>query len=250
MYTLRNINLDRDHFCYWRRWANQKLYWFPSDSEEKYQEHLKTRPGKLKELGWIDNSFTYEFNSLGFRCKEITDADSIMFLGCSVTLGIGLPNHTIFPTLVSNKLNLQCINMGVGGSSADTAFRIASLYIEKIKPKIVVATLLFPERTELLTSHDVISFNPEMTTLKGLSRENRQYVMEYYEKFLEVPETSHINQQKNILAINKLCDMHNVKFVSQTMSRIPLDFYNQARDLLHPGTDYHTKLSEIILEKI
>jgi hypothetical protein len=250
MYTVKNMNLDQDIFCFWREWANKKFNWFQTDSEEKYQEHLKTRPGKLKELGWIDNSFTYEFNSLGFRCKEITDTDSIMFLGCSVTVGVGLPNHSIFPTLIAEKLNLQCVNMGVGGTSSDTAFRIASLYIEKVRPKILVATLLFPERTELLTGQGVVRFNPEMLSLKNLHKLERQYTMEYYEKWIEIPETAHINQMKNILAINKLCDMYNVKFVSQTASRIPINFYNQARDLMHPGTEYHEKLAEIILEKI
>lgn len=243
------MNLNKDDFCYWRQHANQTLNWFQTDSEQLYQENLINKNEKLKKWGWINNSFTYKFNSHGFRCEEFTDADSILFLGCSVTLGVGLPITATFPTLLANELNLQCVNLGVGGSSTDTAFRIAYTYLEKIRPKIVVATFLFPERTELLSYTGAIPLNPGMLNQKSLDKITRRYVFEYYEKYLEVPETAQVNLLKNTLAINKLCDQYNIKFISQTSHPNYLKFFNQARDLVHPGTEYHAALFRHFLNK-
>lgn len=243
------MNIAHDDYCYWKSFANQTVDWYQTDSEKQYQENLIKKPEKLKKWGWINNSFTYKFNSHGFRCEEFTDNDSIMFLGCSVTLGVGLPNDIIYPTLLAKSLNLKCYNLGVGGSSIDTAFRIALIYLEKIRPKIVVGTFLFPERTELLTHHGAIPFNPAMLDLKNLNKVNRQYTLDYYSKWIEVPENAYLNQIKNNLAIANLCEQYNIKYVSQTTQPI-IDFLTQARDLIHPGTEFHQKLFLKLLEKI
>lgn len=243
------MNINNDDYCSWKQLANQTLHWFQTDSEEQYQQNLINKPEKLRKWGWIDCSFTYKFNSHGFRCEEFTDTDSIMFLGCSVTLGVGLPLDSIYPTLLSKELNLTCYNLGVGGSSADTAFRLALIYLEKIRPKILVGTFLFPDRTELLTHFGTMPFNPTMLDLKNLNKQNRQYTLDYYSKWVEVPENAYLNHTKNNLAIAKLCDQYNIKYVSQTTQPI-VDFLNQARDLMHPGTEFHQKLFLKLLSKI
>lgn len=241
------MKLDSDLFCNWRVFANKTLEWYLTDSEEKYKENLIKNYDKLQELNWVNSSFTYEFNSHGFRCKEFTDTDSILFLGCSVTCGIGLPLETIFPEIVSKKINLNCINLGVGGSSADTAFRLAQIYLPKLKPKIVVATLLFPERTELLTGSGVKHFFP-MQLKKDW---DRKYNIDYYEAWIECYENAFLNITKNVLALHKFCDNLGIKFINTKDLNLNLLYYKQkARDLVHHGVDFHQQLSELILAQL
>lgn len=68
----------------------------------------------LEKNNWINNSFTYSFNRDGFRCKEFTDGPNIMFLGCSLTVGIGIPESTRWTDIVADKLNLRCANIESG----------------------------------------------------------------------------------------------------------------------------------------
>jgi hypothetical protein len=238
------MNFNDPMFCQWAKLSNVCLNWYGMDSEEHYQKNLKSNYDKLLKNDWIGSSFTYKFNSAGFRCNEFTDADSIMFLGCSVTLGTGLPVESTFPELLSKQLNLQCINLGVSGSSADTGFRLAQIYLKTLKPKIVVTTFLFPERTELLTLSGDIHFNPKSYN------KNRKYYIEYYEKWLECSETAQLQLTKNTLAIHKMCDDLNIKFINNNNFVLHPSCVGKARDLMHPGRDYHQQLSNSILNQL
>ena len=85
--------------------ANRTVKWLPWDTEERYIENLKLNPQALENNGWINKEFTYQFNSFAFRCEEFTNDPSILFLGCSHTVGVGLPIEHTWPTVVANKLN-------------------------------------------------------------------------------------------------------------------------------------------------
>jgi hypothetical protein len=131
------------------------------DTEQLYHKNLRDNYEELEKYGWIDRTILYKFNSLGFRCEEFTDDPSIMFLGCSHTQGIGLPIESIWPTIVSNELNLKCVNLGQAGCSSDTAFRLLHGYIDKINPKIVVYMDPPGMRFELFCHGVTIPFAPK-----------------------------------------------------------------------------------------
>ena len=78
------------------------------DTEERYLENLKLKRPEMESNGWINQEITYKFNSFAFRCNEFTSDPSILFLGCSHTVGVGLPIEHTWPTIVANNLNLKC----------------------------------------------------------------------------------------------------------------------------------------------
>lgn len=245
-----SMSINDTLFCNWKQHANTEKYWFGNDTEELYQQNLLNKFHDLKYHNWIDSTIKYNFNSHGFRCKEFTDANSIMFLGCSITLGIGLHAEQIFPNIVANKLNLHCVNLGVGASSADTGFRLAQIYLNAIKPKILVTTFLFPSRTELLTPSGVKHFSPN--SYKHNINDKTFYI-NYYETWLKQPENSELNYSKNILALRQMCYDSGIKYVHINMT----DFENnslgknsKARDLIHPGYLSHEHISQIILNRL
>jgi hypothetical protein len=219
-----------------KKYANQTLDWFNTDSKEVYEKNLIEKYDELSQNNWIDSHFTYKFNSLGFRSEEFNSDPSIMFLGCSYTFGIGLPVDKIYPSLVSQTLNLRCVNLGVPGGSSDTAFRLCHGYIDKINPKIVVFMTPPGVRFELVNNYQ--PFN-----ISATSPHTSIY------KFWAVDDNNdYFNKEKNLLAIESLCSKRNIKFINVNYDVIPMITY--ARELCHPGIDSHKIGADHILSLI
>jgi hypothetical protein len=222
-----------------KKFANQELMWYPYDDEESYQKNLLTRNVELSRLGWIDKKITYKFNSAGHRSDEFQDG-SVVFLGCSITFGIGLPLECTYPTIISAALDLPCANLAVTGSSSDTAFRLAEYWLPKLKPKIVIMMSPDKSRIELLDNQPT-NLRANTGTLNNL----------FYQKWLLYEENSRLNQLKNILAIKSICSELSIKFLPFTVEN---DFCfiesDLARDLSHPGRLSHIKTAKKILSTI
>jgi len=227
-----------------KKYAGHTLDWLTMDTENLYKFNLKNRYDELKANGWIDNSLTYKFNSAGFRCSEFTQDPSILFLGCSFTLGTGVPVEQIWPELVAQQLNMQCANLGLGGSSSDTAFRLCQGWVDKIKPKIIVFALPPAERIELIVHRRAWFLSPAWDTHKQYSN--------YLKDWITDDDNANLNQLKNKLAIKLICQDRGIKYVEidphkilqqQSGYTFPMDF---GRDLMHPGPIYHSNVSKIV----
>lgn len=103
---------------------------FATDSEEKFNRNLK-------KLGnnwyWASRPFTYKFNSMGYRMKELDQVDYdnyIIYFGCSHTVGVGVPLERSYAYQASAQLGLDYINAGVCGSSPDYNYINFMRYIE------------------------------------------------------------------------------------------------------------------------
>jgi len=234
------------YLCY----ANKALSWLPMDTKELYEKNLINKYELLKKYDWIDTNITYNFNLQGFRCADFNDGPSAIFLGCSFTLGIGLPKKDIFPTLVSNELNLNCYNLAHAGSSSDTAFRLGYHWIPQLKPKLVI--MLAPELHRL--EHLYMTEKNEVDYVKFLPQ--NQPLEEWYRKYLLIKENSDLNRIKNHFAIENICQNNNVKLVYLTYEDHFLKFRKEfgpehmARDLAHPGKITHKKFAEKVLSMI
>lgn len=222
-----------------KKFANTELLWYPYDDEETYQKNLVTHKDDLIRLGWLDRKITYKFNSVGHRSDEFQD-NSIIFLGCSITFGIGLPLEYIYPTIVSNALSLPCSNLSVSGSSNDTAFRLAEYWLPKLKPKIVI--IMSPDKSRLeLLGKEITNFRVNAHSMNNL----------FYQRWLMDEENARLNQSKNILAVKSICTELGIKFLPFTVEQ---DFCfiesDLARDLSHPGRLSHIKTARKILSRI
>jgi hypothetical protein len=86
------------------------LQWLPSDTEELFIKNKEKRLEELKTGGWLNTEIEYSFNNYGFRSEEFDTTPSILYLGCSFTVGIGLRIEHTWPYLVSTAMNLKCFN--------------------------------------------------------------------------------------------------------------------------------------------
>jgi hypothetical protein len=235
------INYDSCYISNFKRGSlvNQTVKWLPMDTEELYLKHLKSNYQALELGGWIDKEITYKFNSFAFRCEEFTNDPSILFLGCSHTVGVGITLEHAWPTIVAEKLNLQCYNLGQGGSSADTAYRLGSYWIPKILPKMVVFLIPEPHRLELVRGHD-------MEFLTPMSRP--EYYSRFYNQWLGSNTNGQLNSEKNTLALAQVSQLNGCKFVPVKLNMFKgLD---AARDLAHHGIRSHSDLASSVLALI
>lgn len=223
---------------HYKKFAGQTVHWVSGDSEELYQKNLLTKYNLLEQHGWLGQTFTYSFNSLGFRCREFNNKPSLMTLGCSHTMGIGLPVDKIWPELLASKLNLQCANFGQAGASLDTAFRLCHGYIDRIQPQLVVLMTPPGERFEQISTDRIVNVNVQHDQWANFYRE-------------WCPDQNHyfFNYHKNTTAIAAMCQARSIKFlIVDTMLFLPKKLL--ARDLLHFGIDAHQKVVEKILQLV
>lgn len=221
--------------------ANTTIDWCVTDTQEQYELHLKTRRDDLASLGWIDNKVSYTFNEHGFRCPSFENKPSIMFLGCSHTVGIGINIEDTWGHLVSKELNLHCINLGQGGGTNDTAFRLGYHWIPKLKPKIVF--LLQPQSSRL----EIISRSQNIHFLLTGQKTPVQWEG-WYNDWLSVDSNSMLNFQKNTLALTEICKQNRAEFRCMSAGAIPQ--WDKARDLLHDGVISHSKFVTPVMSLI
>lgn len=97
------------------------LSFLRSDSKELFEKNLKTQP---EDWYYRTHPVRYTLNSLGYRTKEFDDIDwkeSIVMFGCSHVFGIGVTDEHTIPYFLEQLSGRPVINMGIAGSSIQTA---------------------------------------------------------------------------------------------------------------------------------
>jgi len=221
--------------------ANTTQLWHRMDSEERFKQHC-ANPQQfqtLKELGWIDKKFDYRFNQQGFRSIEFDSVKSAgMAFGCSYTQGIGLPIEDVWPSIISKNLDYPLWNLGVGGSSMDTVFRLAEYWIPTLKPEFVLIAGPFESRIEICdVNGDFITYMP----LDNISR--------FYKEWIMNSVNGQLNFKKNLLAITEICNRYSIPVIALEVEN-NLNTDRNARDLSHSGIKTHREYANKILEKL
>jgi hypothetical protein len=106
--------------------------------------------GKSENYG--DRKNEYKLNTLGYRSKEIKKVP-VVFAGCSITFGVGVPIDGVWSTIVGEELGVEYINLGVPGWSPQAIVDNLFKYFYKFgNPEIVFVT--FPDyHRMILTSN-------------------------------------------------------------------------------------------------
>ena len=222
----------------YKEYANSKLQWLPSDTEELFIKNKKERLQELKSNSWLNTKIEYSFNSYGFRSEEFSTSPSILYLGCSFTVGIGLRVEHSWPYLVSTAMNLKCFNLGLGASSNDTAFRMAEYWIKQLKPKIVLLLSPFFLRYETLQQQ-------KDGTLLSIDHSINDKIVKNQ---MICEENNRLNKIKNKLAIKMIAENNYANFFSYDTETFPM--IDQARDLQHPGIQSNKSFANIVLNQL
>lgn len=232
--------------------ANQELEWFGTDSEEMYKNHINESFKYMQFHNQVDKRFTYKFNSNGFRADEFdSGTPNLISLGCSHTLGIGVPYEETWASIVSTALNLKNFNLGVSGGSNDTAFRLAHTWIDKLKPSIVIFLSTEPTRFELHTNVDADA--DEIHDISVWNYEWHDHSKVFMRHWYSNDTNSNMNYLKNMLAVKHLCNDRGIQFIHEEVLNIyekKIYAGDHARDLLHFAEKTHRRIADIFLSEI
>lgn len=228
---------DRAPLHYNWKYKNSVQNWSGSDQRELFEKNLSTveTARQLRYLGWDTAEITYCYNSHGFRSSEFKHGPCGIALGCSFTEGVGLPVDTTWPYLLSARLGIPVWNLGVGGASIDTVFRIFEYYVQMLSPKFVCVLMPPPMRFEF---HDNNNGYP---IIQAHSLGNHQ---SFAKDWLSQHQNGETSRKKNMLAIAKICDMLNIPLAFNDSQKnlgatvTSRSEYDLARDLQHSGVGY------------
>ena len=222
---------------------NKTLLWAGTDQEDVFKKNCANSETlqQLTELDWIEpDIITYKYNNYGFRTPNFDDRPSGLALGCSFTEGVGLPIDQAWPSVLSKFCNLQFWNLGIGGGSLDTVFRVLDYYLLKLNVKIVC--ILPPSSTRF----EYCEIDGRFTCI---STHNTHHQPEFSKTWLTQSINADINVRKNLLAIQQVCDSANVPlFIDYTPPGQYCDCL--ARDLSHPGKSAHALLAQGFYDQI
>ena len=232
--------MDVSNFYGYLQYRNTEVNWLPMDTEELYDENYKNKQNRLllEKYNWTKEKIKYKFNNYGFRCEDFKDVNNAVFLGCSHTIGIGIPIECSWTTLVSNEINLVPYNLGIGGGSWDTCFRIAYYWLEKLKPKIVVVMepeLFRMEWKEARTFSNGFSDIVEWQGYGPWNSDNKSISSQHFKQLLLYEENLKLQREKNKLAIVNLASKIKTKLIFTDFSDWANIGSDKARDLVHPG---------------
>jgi hypothetical protein len=223
--------------------ANTESPWSAYDSEELFNKNMadSRRSARLIKYGWDQPSkINYRYNSHGFRTPEFDDRRAGLALGCSFTEGIGLPAEHTWPATLSKMLDFPVWNLGVAGSSADSCFRILDHYIDQLNIEFVVMCVPNLKRFEFFDEGGIQYVIPETKT--------PEYAMPYYKHWVVIEENAQINQKKNLLAMQKICDDRRIKLAY--LHHTDFELCDEARDLAHPGIDANKNFTLKMLKQL
>lgn len=129
-----------DYTVFREKFANKTLQWFQSDIEDRYKLENRFGPNL-----YGPESFDYKFNSHGFRCDEfdLYSELPVVFLGCSLTEGEGLPVEKTWAYLTIEKIRkatgkeIPYWNLATSGGGLDTNAGILANYIDQLRPRYI-----------------------------------------------------------------------------------------------------------------
>lgn len=212
-----------------------------TDTEEKFLASPIEHQGYWKQQAPVE----YGINNYGFRSDNFQGEecrDSITFIGCSNTFGIGLPKEYTWAYKVAKHFELKEINLGIPGGSLDACFRVYNEWQPIHKSKITCLLIPPGARTELLVnkSWEYITStlsNPKLTWLTD----------EMIVALLD-PLLMDVNRERNIAAITHIANQTDSKLI--ILPYVVEDKIDLARDLSHGGKKTNDGTAQKFIDKI
>jgi hypothetical protein len=200
-----------------------------------------TNKQRIDQLGWTDTNVTYNINEWGYR-GQIQPGNSVnAAFGCSHTFGAAVNESHHWPGI------LELTNCGQPGSSNDKIVRIAISYINTFSPKSIYVLWTYNSRREWIDAYGKIYC---FKSLSPAEKEAQLKTMDFNW------QTSHIvtsndtwdeyNYEKNKLLLSSFCKSKEVKLNEISVYDHPHGGY--ARDLQHPGADWHAAIAAELSE--
>lgn len=236
-------------------YAEKILRWMPTDTKENFERLMQDPAHRayFEKQGWLEpDAITYQINQEGFRCEDfVEDQPCMVALGCSYTMGIGLPLQDLWATKVGAALGLRVYNLAWGGNSIDTCFRLARYWIPQLRPQVVM--MLAPPRARIELSTIEGTCPPTEVFIPGslsnLLKNDDMFLKHWFGN----EENHYLNQEKNMIAIESIARQNGAQYSVAEADRDASrsrDIVGYARDYMHTGPAGHKMIAELLLNKL
>lgn len=243
---------------------NATHLWCTGDTPELYREYNERikSPNLYKPGG-----FTYKYNDYGFRCDDFSLSSdiNIVFLGCSMTEGCGLPVETVWAYQLLNRIrqktnkNICYWNLALAGMGIDSQSFLLH-WFSRMKNIDYVFSFIPPlNRREYLYDLDRIQYwnmhmqNPNRIIVDELFSDKNYMMFQNY-RSLMIIESIILNRSIMYCTswdISETADILKLKeFNSLNYFLSYTQFLDYARDGAHPGPRYHNDLCDSFWNEI
>lgn len=238
-------------------YAGQTLDWLMSDNQTSYDLLIQDPDHRayFEQQGWTQaGAISYRINSEGFRGDDFSNQSCLLTLGCSFTMGLGLPEHGVWPYITADNLKLSVVNLAWPGISTDTCVRFARYWIAKLRPELVIMVSPPDDRFEIHIDPDHVLETGNIFPVEVLmpQTKNSAFKQDNFIKHYWLNSTnSQMNQWKNQMTLKHLCGHYQIPCLIYSCtaafgrSRKEVGY---ARDYLHAGILGHKMLANKILE--
>lgn len=222
-----------------------------ADSKNHFEDSLKTQPDDWE---YRTKRVLYKRNSLGHRCKELSELDDnfILFIGCSLTEGVGVALEDTFTYKLAQELEMDYYNLGLAGSGADLLSENLSLWFKNIKkiPKLIIIQWPAPNRHYQKFQEGLTPVGAWIAERYDLVPESVKKATKYdfvnediIEQFVTACDAGYFEHYYNVLQTitRNYLSLLNVPYIEFTDEEIPR--VDVGRDLIHPGTKSNQQLS-------
>lgn len=212
-------------------YANKSFNWISSDTEENYYQVLKN-----KDIPYGTSDIIYSYNNYGFRCDNFDHYSiipyRILFAGCSMTEGIGLPLEAtwakLFHNMVCNELGIVIPywNIATAGAGLDHLVRYVYNLKDFIRPQIIISYLPNNARRERWLDDSWSVWDLDETTLWKWPIKIEQSKETFLnERFIEY------QTEKNLALLDMMLSEINCTFLysSSTENFSISDYFNSTR---------------------
>ena len=195
-----------------------------SDWQFNNDGYLILKNFKDNEIKNEELPFEYRINKHGYRSNNFIEFDQdkigILFSGCSHTFGEGLPNESIWPTILEEKLSLnsQSYNLGVGGASIHLIIKNLYSFIRNYgKPKYIFLVLPAISRS--------IKYDKDLSIYRNILAHSHKK----YKKFLKnfIYEDNVLLATTLIFMLEDYCKEAGINLYWTTWSHEDLDIYDK-----------------------
>lgn len=247
MYTYNNHSL--------LTYPKTSTEWLANDSLELYTKNLQRMP---ESWYYRHHTVTYTWNSQGYRCAEFDTIDwssSIVFMGCSYTMGLGLDDSDIITRYFDSAVNLGQHGVSINHIQYNT-LQMIDLGWRPSRVIVIVPDLV---RTAFWGPKDWVDLTPHDFDLRGHAL--NPTVCDYYRSWLTMEPMAEQTNYMTARSVQALwqsqgvrCDLYtnwqpiNPVFTLGPSLPEPIDWardYN-THDFAHPGRHTQQLWAEFI----
>lgn len=243
---------DMDDHTFMTRFGSSRMAsgarhaWMPSDTAAAWDANQSDRAARTRIVasGWTRDSITYRYNNHGFRSDDDYHPGAShtgnIFLGCSITEGIGLNIEDTWAYRLCRLLGGEFYNLAQAATGIETQYRMLKAWAPALRPRAVFTLgAIGPRREILRTGEPPLNIGPWLPTSETGDTERAL-----------LSEDDHaVSTQRTLDAMRYVAIglgiplyMPRQVAIDRALRRM-IDEESYARDAVHPGRAYHEELA-------